>query len=216
MAAELVTLVAAILGLLLTGLGLRRLVWQRRLVRGSIQSLAGLSLLGLAATATAILFNIYTYQRLTHEELIAELQFSQIGPQHYRVYVEQADGTAHSYNLRGDEWQIDARILKWQGTANLLGFNTLYRLERLGGRYRETRQEMDAPRTVYRLAEDRGLDLWRIAHQHPGWLPGVDAIYGSAAYLPMADRARFVLHHSQSGLVARPLNEAARRAVETW
>lgn len=216
MVAEIFILLAGILGLALTGFGLRKLFRRRRLVGGGIQSLAGLTLLGIAATATAVLLNIYTYQRLTHEELIAELRFSRIGPQHYRVYIVQADNSARTYNLRGDEWQVDARILKWQGTANLLGFNTLYRLERLSGRYRETRQELGDPRTVYRLAEDRGLDLWRIANNHPGWLPGVDAIYGSAAYLPMADRARFVLHHSQSGLVARPLNEAARRAIENW
>ncbi len=216
MLVEILTLVAALLGLALTVFGVRKLLWRRRLVGGSLQSLSGLALLGLAAAGSAVLFNIYTYQRLTHEELIAELRFNRIGPQYYRVIVVQPGEGARSFNLRGDEWQLDARLLKWQGTANLLGFNTLYRLERLGGRYRETRQEMNAPRTVYRLSEDRGLDLWRIARQHPGWLPGLDAIYGSAAYLPMADRARYSVHHSQSGLVARPLNEAARRAVEAW
>jgi hypothetical protein len=41
-------------------------------------------------------------------------------------------------------------------------------------------------------------------------------LYGSATYLPMADGADYEVTVSQSGLVARPLNDAARLAVGAW
>jgi hypothetical protein len=44
----------------------------------------------------------------------------------------------------------------------------------------------------------------------------VDALYGSATYLPMVDGALYEIKVSQSGLLARPLNQAAREAVGSW
>ena len=48
------------------------------------------------------------------------------------------------------------------------------------------------------------------------WLPFVDAVYGSATYLPMADGARYEISITQSGLIARPLNQAAEAAAGAW
>lgn len=207
--------VLALVGAALFVLGLRRL-WGRRLVSGSVQGLSGLLLLALAALAIAVALNLHTYRRLTHESPVAEVRMRALGPQEYRVYIIPPGRDAQVYELRGDEWQLDARILKWRGTANLLGLDTDYRLERLSGRYRDVAEERRGPHTAYRLSRDRGLDLWSLARRHRGWLPWVDAVYGSAAYMPMADGARFETTVSTSGLVARPLNAQARQAMARW
>ncbi|NIR59024.1 MAG: cation/multidrug efflux pump, partial [Gammaproteobacteria bacterium] len=91
-----------------------------------------------------------------------------------------------------------------------------YRLERLSGRYRDVEQARRARHTVHALARDPGPDLWRLAERHPRWVPWVDAHYGNAAYMPMADGARFAVAVSASGLVARPLNAPAREALAGW
>ncbi len=119
-------------------------------------------------------------------------------------------------DLRGDEWQLDARILKWHGIAFLFGFDTVYRLDRLSGRYRDIAQERTAERTVYSLGEDRGLDLWTIVQKHGRWLPWVDAVYGSATYMPMVDRGSYNVLISTTGLLTRPRNDIAREAVRKW
>ena len=49
--------------------------------------------------------------------------------------------------------------------------------------------------------------MWALAQAQPRWLPFVDAIYGSATYLPMADGARYEVTLGQSGLIARPKGE---------
>ena len=71
-------------------------------------------------------------------------------------------------------------------------------------------------RTVYALSENPGVDLWTLSVDYPRWLPFVDAVYGSATYLPMADGARYEVSITQSGLIARPLNDAAQDGGGKW
>jgi hypothetical protein len=47
-------------------------------------------------------------------------------------------------------------------------------------------------------------------------MPIIDAVYGSATYLPMADGALYEVSLSHTGLLARPLNASAEEAINTW
>jgi hypothetical protein len=207
-------IVFAALGVILFILGIQR-VWRRRIAAGSLEGLVGLLLLAIAAFMAAISINLYTYDRLTHESKIAEISFQEIGPQHFGAVVTLKN-KGEILNLRGDEWQIDARVLKWRGMAVLVGFDTLYRLDRLSGRYRDITQEETGPHTVYSLGEEQGLDLWLIARRYARWIPWVDAVYGSAAYMPMVDGARYTISVGSTGLLARPKNDIASKAVGEW
>ena len=120
------------------------------------------------------------------------------------------------FSMRGDEWQLDARVLTWKPPATVLGLDPVYRLERLSGRYTNIERERSEPRTVYALANERPLDIWSFAREYPRFAPGVDAFYGTATYLPIADGARFQVTLSRDALIARPANEAARAAVGDW
>ncbi|HEU4602464.1 MAG TPA: hypothetical protein VFS24_10870 [Steroidobacteraceae bacterium] len=211
-----VVIVIAIFGLLLLALATQRLVRARFLAAGG-SALAGLVLLGAAAVAFLITTNLHTYARLTHEEPVAEIVFEARGPQRFAATLTQVpSGEMQTFVLAGDEWQLDARVLKWRGWATLLGLDAQYRLERVSGRYRDIDQERRAERTVYPLSENPGMDLWTLSTQYPRWLPFVDAVYGSATYLPMADGARYQVAITQSGLIARPLNQAATNAAGGW
>jgi hypothetical protein len=207
-------IVFAVLGVILFLLGIRR-VWRRRVITGSLEGLVGLLLLAIAAFVGAISINLYTYDRLTHESPVAEVHLQGIEPQHFWADVMMKNNTK-TLDLRGDEWQIDARVLKWHGTAVLIGFDTLYRLDRLSGRYWDLSKERTGPRTVYSLSEEPGLDLWMIAKKYARWIPWVDAVYGSATYMPMVDGAHYTVSVSSTGLLARPANNIARKAVGEW
>jgi hypothetical protein len=195
-------------------MGIQR-IWRHRIVAGSLEGLVGLVLLGVAAVMVMISINLYTYDRLTHESKVAEVSFQGIGPQHFGTTLK-FENKIQILDLRGDDWQIDARVLKWRGIANLLGFDTLYRLDRLSGRYRDIDQEKTAPRTVYSLSEGKGLDLWLMAKKYKRWIPWVDALYGSATYMPMVDGASYTVFVSFTGLLARPNNDIALKAVSEW
>ena len=207
-------IVLAVLGVILFILGIQR-VWRRRVLAGSLEGLVGLLLLAIAALMAAISINLYTYDRLTHESTIIEVRFQGVGPQHFLASMMFKDSTK-ILDLRGDEWQIDARVLKWRGMAILLGFNTLYRLDRLSGRYRDITQERTELHTVHSLSEEKGLDLWMIGRRYAPWIPWVDAVYGSATYMPMVDGASFTVSISSTGLLARPSNDIARKAIGEW
>ena len=179
-----------------------------RLLLGSVFALAALMMLSVGA-------NLRTYQRLTFEAPAATLGFRKVSERYWTVEIEANSGEYRTLDLRGDQWQLDARIIKWQGIGVVLGLDTLYRFDRLSGRYSDAELDRTAPRTVHALGDEAGgVDLWAVAQQR--WLPLVDASYGSSVYLPAAEGARFQVKVSASGLVARPVNDAARKAVEGW
>ncbi|CAN5172185.1 hypothetical protein BH10PSE2_BH10PSE2_27750 [soil metagenome] len=190
----------------------------------------------VAVTALAALMvaqNIQTYARLTYERPVATIQLHRLAPQYYEVTLIQpampdASGRmmpARSavYPVNGDEWRIEAQVLKWKPWANVLGLNTQYRLDRLSGRYENIEQERTGARSVHALSgpyaegADPGvipwrIDVWDAARRYRRYVDAVDTLYGGAAYMPMADGARYEVWVTQSGLVARPANDAARNA----
>jgi len=216
MASDAIAILLALFGLLLLALSCQRLL-RARVFSAAGSALAGTLMLAAAAVFFILSSNLHTYARLTYEAPVAEIVFEARGPQRYRATLAQVpSGEMQTFMLAGDEWQLDARVLKWRGWATLLGLDARYRLERIGGRYRDIEQERRGERTVYALSENTGLDLWHLSGEFPRWLPFVDAMYGSATYLPMADAARYEISITPSGLIARPANEAAKNALGTW
>lgn len=212
--AILVVVLVALIGLSLFFGGWRH-CFHGRLGRGSGGILAGVILLALVALVAGVGINLRSYHRLTYERPVATLAFARLAPQEFHVTLTESGGRAVTATLRGDEWELSARVLKWSGVANLLGFNALYHLDRLEGRYQSIDQERQDYHSVVDLSGSHGLDIWSFARAH-AWLPWVDTSYGSAAYMPMADGAVYRVSLSQSGLVARAANAAAEKATAHW
>ena len=212
---DLAFIILGLLGLTLFILGIHR-IWHWKMLSGGIQGISGALLISLALLVASLATNLHTYKRLSHESPVATLRFEQLGPQHFRTILARPEAVAEIYDLYGDQWQLDARTLKWKGFATLLGLDSGFQLERLSGRYHNVEQEGAAPRSVHVLYKGEGIDIWSLARRYPRWLPWVDAVYGSATYMPMAHGARYQVSMSQSGLIARPLNPTAQKAVEEW
>lgn len=184
-----------------------------------VRATAGL----LRTTATAAILvavgsvglNLLSYSRLTAERPVARLSFVRIAPQLYGVTVTEPGAPPRHATLAGDDWQLDARVVKWKSWATLLGVPTLYRLERLSGRYENLQQARTTPPSVVGLAVDAGLPVAELQRLAP-WLPLVDARYGSSAYLPMSDGAAYIVTIGSSGLIARPANATADKTVGGW
>jgi hypothetical protein len=210
-----IIIVCALLGLLFFIAAIRR-VRRRRFMGGMLHGISALALFLLAACTLLIGANLRTYQRLSHEQPAGELQFTRVGDRQFNAALAYPNGERADFALDGDEWQVDARVLKWSAFANLIGFDAAYRLERISGRYTHVEDERTQPRTVYDLHAPGRIDAWEWAHRYHSWVPWMDALYGSATFLPMADGALYEIKVSQSGLIARPLNQAAREAVGSW
>lgn len=210
-----VSAVLTLIALLYLGATVRHLR-RRHLLRagGSATACAATGALG---TAGILLFTSYLgYEKLTEEQLVGVIEFSQSAEQEYTARLMIDGEMDRLLTLRGDEWQLDARVVTMTPPATILGFEPVYQLERLSGRYSSLDSERTAARSVHGLAEERPLDLWSLARNFPKMMPGVDAFYGTATYLPMADGARFRITLSRDALIARPVNDAAREAVGDW
>ncbi|MEP6885546.1 MAG: hypothetical protein ABJC66_12435 [Gammaproteobacteria bacterium] len=203
---------AAVLFLVLAVRRLRR----RKLLGGTLHGAAALIFVLLSFCAVMLAANLRTYQRLSFEQPAGELQLTRTADREFNAVLTYPSGEHAAFALRGDEWQVDARVLKWHAFANLVGFDTAYRLERISGRYSRIEDERAQPRTVYSLNPPQRFDPWELLHRYHSWIPWMDALYGSATFLPMADGALYEIKVSQSGLIARPLNQAARDAVGSW
>lgn len=220
-----------IVSLLLFVRGGRKL-YKRKLVSGFTLELSAVLLLSIASIFLLLASNLYTYQRLVYERPVAKISFVQLQAQYFRVSITPAGGVEEwVLDVYGDEWQLDAQVLIWKGMATLLGLDASYRLHRLSGRYLDIEQARSETYSVHSLVSPRTidttvagvwnvdswtLDIWQYAQKHDLAEQLVDAAFGSAVFLPMADNASYEVSISRTGLVARPANAAAKEAVNGW
>ena len=210
--AILVALVAA--GLLYFGL---RLLLGSHWLLGWLRGTVGLVVIALAVALALAAWDLRSSRRAQTEQPIATLAFSKIEPKHFSVVVGSPDGSERHVELNGDMWQLDVRLLKWADTLARLGLKPGYRLDRLSGRYLSLEDEQQLPRSMFGLNDQQPLvDAWYWLHQLDRFLPVIDAQYGSATYMPMVDGALFSVGMGSTGLVARPLNDRAKLAIEEW
>ena len=149
--------VVGVLGLLLLLYSLGQL-FRGRIAGGGLGAIGGGGLMAVAAIAALTGLNVQTYARLTYERPVATLQLKQLGPQYYEATVTQpariegTPGQTETYLLNGDDWRVEAQVLKWKPWANVLGLDSQYRLDRLSGRYQDIEQELHSTRSVHALS----------------------------------------------------------------
>lgn len=193
----------------------RRHWCDRRRVAAAVRALATLVVLALGLLVGGAGLGLRDYRLLSGEVPVATLHATRLGPQRWQVRLVRSDGRAVDARLDGDAFRVEADVVKWTPAALVLGHApALYRLDRLSGRYDDPRQAQQGPRTVVALGGDNPLDLWRLKHRFPAWLPGVEAEYGSGTYLPLVDGGRYTIHFMRAGaLVARPADAATAARV---
>ena len=184
-----------------------RLRPQRRLV--------GLLLAALAGVSVLLALSLVQFFRLTADAPVAEIRVSRQADNQYLVSAQAQGLGARDYTLYGDEWQIDAKVVRWRLPALVAGAPPLYRLERLSGRYRDAGREQSATRSVHVLDDWPAPDISAVKRWLPGWLPFVDVTYGSAAYMPLFDGAHYqVLFDPRGALFIRPADEATAQGLK--
>lgn len=208
---------AAVFGLaaLAQTFAVRRRWRQRRRLSACHRGVWLLMLLSLAAVLCVLALSLDGYRRLVAEQPVARIGVRAFGPQQWALRVDLADGTHESVQLAGDDWQLDARVIKWTPRAVSLGAQPLYRVERISGRWRDTAKAQTTPPDVTAIGSDGALDLWQLKRRYPAWLPWVDADFGSAAYMPLIDGARYeVTIAAAGGLIARPADAETKAKLD--
>jgi len=180
--------------------------WRARRPAGAaLRVVAALLLLACATIAALVATALLGYRRLTAEAPVATIETHIVAPQRFRVAVLLPDGSRTETELAGDDWQLDARVIKWKPRAVLLGAPPLYRLERISGRWQDIVQARSAAYSAQPIDAPGLIDPIDLQRRVPARLAWIDADYGSAAWLPMVDGGRYsVTLGTSGGLVARP------------
>lgn len=162
-----------------------------------------LLMLTISLLCGVISVSIQGYNAFTREELAASVEIIPAGRQAFIAKVNLPDGGRKQFKLEGDEFYIDAHILKWKSIANLFGIHTLYELDRVSGRFTSIEDEINKRRTVYSLAEGKLIDIFKLRLQYPFLSFLVDAEYGSASFVSVNKSRKIDVMVSTTGLLIR-------------
>lgn len=211
-------LLSGLLALVIGGFGWRFVhqLKRRRLLSGLLWSAQGVVVFCVFITVLLVYSNLHTYHRLTYERVIADVYVRKLESQKFQLSLSYsaADEDQRYYIIEGDQWQLDARILKWKGWANLLGLDSFYQLDRLSGRYKDIQLARLKTPSVFELSQQtRGLDIWKLKQLLQEKMSFVDAHFGQAVFMPMLDGAHFQVSMGQGGLLVRPVNGIARASI---
>jgi hypothetical protein len=177
-------------------------------------------LLGLVVTATALAatllggaLSIATrgLEPFTREEVAAlvEVRPRAEKSRTFEAKVRLPNQPERTFEVRGDQLQVGAQIVKWHPWVNVLGLHTAYELDRLTGRYQNARMAEDAEQTVHPLGQQRYIELPKLLERLPVLEGLVDAEYGSATFVEV-DRAKTLeVRVSTSGLLVREADDNA-------
>ncbi len=202
-----ILVVVALITLVIAGYLLFRRGWFMIWLKATL----AFSLVGITLVSFMALFDILSYRNLTAEVPIATVSVFERSPQHFDLTLATTDGIEQRFDIFGDQWQLDTRLLTWIGPLAALGNKPLYRLDRISGRYVSLEQARNAKQSIYQLDASAFVDLWQVFNQVPFW---VDANYGSAVYMPMENGAVFAVHLTAKGINVRPINNIAKRILK--
>lgn len=173
-----------------------------------------MGLVTFSMVSLLFLFDLLSYQHLMSEVPIASISIYEKQPQQFDLTLIEADGEEQRFEIYGDQWQLDARLLTWTGPIAALGKKPLYRLDRLSGRYVSLEQARNAQQSIYGLKQSEFIDIWQLMKVMPSW---IDANYGSAVYMPMENGAVYSVHLTAKGMNVRAVNNIAKRLLgEEW
>lgn len=207
--------VLALIAVLILLVSLRLLIgnWILGWLRGS----AGLLLAGCALALGLGAWDMRSYQQVSAARPIATLAFNKVDDKQFSVNLIDQAGNEQRYQLSGDLWQLDVRVLKWFDGLARWGVKPGYRLEQLSGRYLALADEQKLPHTALPLSEKKSCcDVWSQLRAVNRYFSVIEAQEFSATYLPMVDGALYGVSIGSAGLVAEPLNERAKLAMERW
>ena len=208
---------ALLLGLCGTSLGLTLLLLlllRRRPIGASV----GLLLVApLAGGIVIISQDLLAYRNLAEEQRIATVFVAAAPAQGFLIHLNTDDQQLSlDATVHGDEWRLEARVLRWDTALAKLGINNLVRLERLSSRYRDPVDEAQQLRTVYPLRGSEWVDSWQFLRNQPFIWDWVDVDFGSGVYAPLIDGALYGVYLGRSGMFIKPENPIAINALQHW
>ena len=150
----------------------------QRLLSAAVYAALGL-LLG------SVFLLLHFFVAFSGETLVARVTARPLDAPAFELVYTPAEPHAEARQIRleGDQWAINGGIIKWHPLLTALGWKSYHRPMRLSGQFSNVAQQRSHLPTVYAL-EPAALDrLWEGFYWADTYLPFVEAVYGSSAYV---------------------------------
>lgn len=199
----------ALLGILTGLVG----AWQLRLalVRPGLlvrlrRAVAGLVFGALAALSLGLVVALRSFEAFAASRPVARVQCRWVGERTFDLrWIALQDGSPQAprtFRLNGDQWSVSGGIVKWHPWLTALGVPSYQKVTRISGRYASLQEEIAQPPTAVEL--NGGVDRWwKWLYRLDPYLPFVEAVYGSAAFLSVNPTLDAQVEATPSGYLIR-------------
>ncbi|MCK5217913.1 hypothetical protein KAR10_00215 [bacterium] len=210
--------VGAVIVLVRTIIGLLEPFWRReqasarrprlRWGKGLTNLLTALILMFFSLSVLLAGTTLRTYTTFTRQDLVGTIECLEWNPEEkiiivrFKAISQGRTSAPQTYSLYGDNWEINAHILKWNPKANLMGLHTAYRLNQIKGIYQSAAEESRRPHRAYALTPGKDW-IWWFLSRYGESFPLVEAVYGNAVSKPARSGQQFEIFVTTSGLSAR-------------
>ena len=155
------------------------------LLRTPTRLLSAVLYAALGLLLGSVFMLLHFFLAFSGETLVARVAVQRLSPPEFElVYTPAASagGEAQHVRLEGDQWSVSGGIVKWHPVLTALGMKSYHRPMRLSGQFSDVSQQRSHLPTVYPLepAVDR---FWEAFYWADAYLPFVEAVYGSSAYV---------------------------------
>ena len=145
----------------------------------------------------SVLLIVQLFHAFTGETFIARVTARKLSPQEFELTYAPAPAAGwgrpgptmgggaavvRRIRLRGDQWSVSGGIVKWHPWLTSLGLSTYHKPIWVSGQFSRLEQQRTTVPTVYALEPD-GDRLWDLLYTLDPYLPFIDAVYGSSAYV---------------------------------
>jgi hypothetical protein len=217
----LVPLFVTLVGVLMLVGGIGR-VFKAKFVSGIFRVLFGGLTLAGAAIIGLVALNLQTYAALTKERLAGQIKLTQAPGGDKFTYIAAIDladngvlrNAPTNFDVKGEHIRIEGPVLKWKGWANVLGMDSMFRVDHVEGVYIDTNCQnrfyagrmdttekggkQDQFSTIRNLGES-----WKL-------LNATDVLYIDGPRVPMADGAIYNIKATQAGFELEPVDQKTK------
>ena len=176
------------------GLGVLR---TRGLVRKLQRLVVVAAVAGLGLLLASVLALVHLFHAFSGETLVARVTTVRRSPDAFELYYTPSSATlglppgavakappetTRRFLLQGDQWSISGGVVKWHPWLTALGLKSYHKPMRLSGQFSRLEQQRSNLPSIYPL-EVEADQLWEALYRAQRYLPFVEAVYGSCAYV---------------------------------
>lgn len=190
-----------------------------RFLSGGFRFLFGGAVLAGAAIIGLVGLNLQTYAQLSKERLAGQVVLTKTADFTYTAAVDLADkgklrGAPINFDVTGEDFRVEGPVLKWKPWANVLGMDSLFRVDHVEGVYVDSNCENQYDPRRADLGEAGGAnDAFKTVRGFgESWkhVNAVDVINIQGSRVPMGDGAVYNIKATQGAFEMEPANQQAR------